>query len=194
MVTDETALAVVEVTADRFAVRYAGEFTGSEWTDADTLVTTNHNLCDFSYNDRNQRTDVPMSLFADEYERDKTGTVTGLNSSGIRFWTLMWDLKHNHGQIDKYMAQHIMSGLHANDRKTGERIETAQDKTGAWRVWGAIKGCNQGGGVSLSSGSADAKVAQLASGETSVFWTMGSPSHWQGAWDGYTFGKGAGEI
>ena len=187
MVTDATTLAVVEGTADRFAVRYAGEFTGSEWTDPDTIVATNHNLCNFSYDDQNRWTQVSMTLFADGLVRDKTGVVTGLSPSGQRFWTLMWDIKHNRGQIDPYMAQHIMSGLHANDPETGKRIECVLDENDTWRVWGAVRGCNQGGGVGLSNGSADAKVAVLAGGDTAVFWTMGSPSHWAGAWDRYVF-------
>jgi hypothetical protein len=31
--------------------------------------------------------------------------------SDIRLWTLLWDIKHRYGHIDKYMPQHIMSGL-----------------------------------------------------------------------------------
>ena len=187
MVTDETTLAVVEATADRYAVRHAGEFTGSDWTDSGSIVATNHNFCDFSCDENNQRTDVPMTLFGDGYERDETGAVTGLSSSGIRFWTLMWDLRHYAGQVDPYMAQHIMSGLHANDRDTGERIPCAQDGTSRWRLWGEVKGCNQGGGVGLANGSADAKVAVLERSKTAVSWTMGSPCHWAGAWDRYIF-------
>lgn len=187
MVSDNSTLAVVEVTADRFAVRRAGEFLGPEWTDEDSIVATNHNFCPFSYNDSNQRTDIPMTLFGDGNIRDsETGIVRGLTPSGRRFWALMWDLKHNKGQIDKYLAQHIMSGLHSNDPETGERIECAQDENGNWHPWGTIRGCNQGS-VSRRAGSADGKVAVLSGGDTHITWTLGSPHHWQGAWDEFAF-------
>lgn len=95
-------------------------------------------------------------------------------------------LKHHFGQVNQYLTQHIMSGLHANDRETGERVECAQDKAGTWRVWGGVRGCNQGG-VSLNAGSADGKVAVLSGADSSVSWTMGSPCHWSGAWDEFAF-------
>ncbi len=188
MVTDRETMAVVEVTADRYAVRYAGEHTGPDWTDRDFVVATNHYLCDFSYDRDNRLTDVPMSIFRDEYERDpETGEVTGLNPSGIRFWTLMWDMKHHRARVDRYRAQEIMSGLYAYDRETGKKVECAQDEAGDWRIWGRLRPCKAGGRVTLEGGSADGKVAVLDRAESGVYWTMGSPCHWAGAWDAYRF-------
>ena len=187
LVTDGKALAVVEVSADRYAVRRAGEFTGEGWTDPDYIVATNHNLCGFSYDRDNNRTDVPMAIFGDGYDRDpETGDITGLNGSGTRFWTLMWDMAHHHGCIDRYQAQHIMSGLYAYDPDTGEKIECSEDGTGAWRIWGSVRASNQGL-VSLKGGTADGKIAVLDGDRSAVYWTMGSPCHWEGAWDGYFF-------
>jgi len=190
MVTDEETLAVVEVTADRYAVRHAGEFTGMDWTDTNSIVATNHNLCDSSYDRDNHLTDVPMTIFGDGYRRDpETGDVTGLNDSGVRFWTLMWDIKYHYGRIDRYRAQRIMSGLYAYDRDTGKKIECAQDETGIWRVWGTVEPCNQGK-TTLEGGSADGKVAVLEGAQSAVYWTLGTPSHWEGAWDAYHFARG----
>ena len=92
LVADEDTLAVVEVTADRYAIRYPDEFTPG-WRSKDYIVSTNHYLCDFSYEKDNNRTDVPLTIF------------NVLPLSDVRFWTLMWDIKHNYGHIDKYMAQ-----------------------------------------------------------------------------------------
>ena len=188
LVTDEKTMKVVEATADRYAIRRPGEYTGEKWTDRDYIVATNHNLCDYSYDATNRRTDVPMTIFGDGFERDpSTGEKRGLNESGVRFWTLMWDMKHHYGQIDSYAAQAIMSGLYAYDER-GEKLEAAQDRHGKWRVWGTVGPCNQGL-VSLDGGTLDGKVAVSKEGQTAVYWTMGSPSHWQGAWDTFHFGK-----
>ena len=118
-----------------------------------------------------------------------SGEATGLGGSGIRFWTLMWDLRHCFGRIDRYQAQRIMSGLYAHDRETGDRIDCARDEHGAWRIWGEVEPCNQGS-VSLRGGTADGKVAVLEDRSTAVSWTMGSPSHWEGAWDQFSFQGG----
>lgn len=189
LVADAQEMAVVEVTTDRYAVRRPGEFTGPDWTDEDFIVATNHNLCDFSFDANNRRTPLPMTIFGDGYHYDpKTGKSAGLNESGIRFWTLMWDIKHHYGTIDEYMAQRIMSGLHACDRETGKEVEVAQDRNGSWCVWGTARPCNQGL-VSLFTGTADGKVAVLQDNRAAIHWTMGSPSHWQGAWDAFRFGE-----
>jgi hypothetical protein len=176
LVCDSREMAVVEVTADRYAIRRPGQFTGPEWRDSDYIVATNHNLCDYSFDAMNRRTAVPMTIFGDGFERDPTtGVVKGLDNSGIRFWTLMWDVKRQYGQLDALTAQQIMSGLHSCDRVTGERNAANEGHV-----------CNQGT-VSLSGGTVDGKVAVLRGDGTEVHWTMGSPSHWSGAWDKYRF-------
>jgi len=45
--------------------------------------------------------------------------------SGDRFNTPMRDMEHRYGRIDKYMAQHIMSGLYGRDKETGKLKECA---------------------------------------------------------------------
>jgi hypothetical protein len=190
LVADEDFLAVVETTANRYAVRYAGEilpFTGPEWCDSDYIVATNHFLCDFSYDEDNNLTDIPMTIFSDGYFYDQSsGTITGIDESGVRFWTLMWDIKHNYGNIDQYRAQQIMSGIYAYDKDTGAKIETAEDDEGDCQVYGNIRPCTQGW-LSLTGGTCDAKIAVLHGKDSVVYWTLGNPSDWQGAWDEYHF-------
>jgi len=175
LVSDRDTLAVVEATADRYAVRYPGEFTPG-WTSSDYIVSTNHFLCDFSYDKDSNRTNVPLSMF------------NVLPLSDVRFRTLMWDMKHNYGHIDKYMAQHIMSGLYGYDKDTGERIDCAE-RDGKWRLYGEVKACTVGTGVGLIGGSSDCKVAVLDGSRSEVYWTMGNASDWEGAWDAYFFSE-----
>ena len=190
LVADEDILAVVETTANRFAVRYAGDilpFTGPQWSDPGYIVATNHFICDFSCDEHNNLTDVPMTIFNDGYQYDPTtGERTGLNESGVRFWTLMWDMKHNYGGIDQYRAQQILSGMYAYDKESGHKIEVAEDEEGDCRIYGSIRHCTQGW-LSHSGGTCDAKIAVLHGKNTMVYWTLGNPSDWQGAWDEYRF-------
>jgi hypothetical protein len=190
LVADGKTLAVVEATADRYAVRYAGDrlpFTGPDWTDDTYIVATNHFICDFSYGPDNRRTNVPMTIFREGYDRDpESGEITGLNESGVRFWTLMWDVRHNYGHIDRYRAQQIMSGAYAHDQETGERIEVVETDSGAWAIYGTEKFCTAGILASWG-GTCDSKIAVIKGDNVSVGWTMGSPVHWQGAWDTYQF-------
>jgi hypothetical protein len=196
LVADRKTLAVVEATADRYAVRYAGDalsFSGPEWNDTDYIVATNHFICDHSYDKDNTKTDVPMTLFMDGYSRDReTGTITGLSGSGERFWTLMWDIKHNYGRIDRFRAQQIMSGAYAYDKDTGEKIEVAQDRDGQWQIYGATKPCTMGF-ISQWGGTCDSKVAVLSGINPTVYWTLGNPRDWQGAWDAYRFSGNSGK-
>lgn len=179
LVSDEKTMAVVEVTADRYAVRHPGDLTGPGWTSPDYIVATNMFICDFSYDKNNRRTNVPLSIF------------NVLPLSDIRFWTLMWDMKHRFGRIDRYMAQHIMSGLYKNDKDTGERIDCAE-KDGKIALYGELFASTEGAfPVTLGFGTNDGKIAVLDGNRTSVYWTLGNPSHWQGAWDAYRFKGGA---
>lgn len=190
LVADQDTLAVVEASADRYAVRYAGEvfpFTGPDWNNPDYIVATNHFICDFSYDKDNQRTDIPMTIFQDGYIHDQeTGEIKGLNGSGERFWTLMWDVKHNYGRIGQYRAQQIMSGSYAFDKETGKKIEVTQDQAGKWQLYGKAKACTVGL-VALWGATCDAKIAVLTAENPMIFWALGNPNDWQGAWDAYRF-------
>ncbi len=190
LVADSETLAVVEATADRYAVRYAGDmlpFTGPGGKDVDSIVATNHFICDFSYDDKNNRTDIPMTIFQDGYRRDQnTGEIVGLNVSGERFWTLVWDIRHNHGRIDRYRSQQIMSGTYIYDKDTGKKIDVALGPDKEWHIYGTVRPCTQGY-LSEWDGTCDAKIASLADKNVTVYWTLGNPGDWQGAWDAYRF-------
>jgi hypothetical protein len=190
LVVDQNTLAVVEATANRYAVRYAGEtfsFTGSAWNNGNYIVVTNHFICDFSYDQNNVRTNIPMTLFREGFDRDpESGEIADLNDSGVRFWTLMWDVKHNFGHVDRFRSQQIMSGLYVYEKETGEKIEAALDDQGVPRIYGAFKPCTQGA-LAFWGATCDAKIAVSDDEKISLYWTLGNPSHWQGAWDAFQF-------
>jgi hypothetical protein len=101
---------------------------------------------------------------------------------------MMWGMKHGYGHIDKYMAHHIMNGLYAYDKDTGERIDSAE-RDGKWYIYGEVKACNEGTRVGLRGGSNDSKVSVLDGKESEVYWTMGNASDWEGACDAYYFSE-----
>jgi hypothetical protein len=179
MVADSKTLAVVEASANRHAVRFAGKSTGPKWTDKNFIVCANHFLCDFSYDEHNQRTNVPMTIF-------------NVNqSSEARFWTLMWEIKERYGRVDKYVAQHILGTTYGRNKETGEIIECAQTENSEWDLfahanWSVQGAMTQGG---LAGGTNTAKVAVLDGSKSMVSWTLGNPSDWEGAWDEYYFNR-----
>ena len=177
LVADDSCLAVVEASADRYAVRKPGEFTGPEWTDRNFIVCANHFLCDHSYDQNGRRTAVPMTIF--NVSKD----------SEDRFWTLMWDVRDRYGKIDKYTAQHILGTTYIRDKETGRFIDVAQNDNGEWQShahakWGIQGGMKERG---LACGTNAAKVAVLDGGRSMASWILGNPSDWAGNWDEYYF-------
>lgn len=172
LVSDRRECAVVETSCDRYAVRRPGDLGEI----GEYLVMTNHNYCDHSYDEHNERTDLPMTRFGDE------STSEG---SAVRFWTLMGDLRHHYGQIDRDLAMELMQGHHQRDRD-GKRIDAADGEPGL-HYEGDVT-CPHAGGFpdKWEHGSADAKVA-ISGEDTRVHWTLGRPCEWQGPWDEVRF-------
>jgi len=99
----------------------------------------------------------------------------------------MWDMKHRFGHIDRYMAQHIMSGLYKYVKDTGEKVECGA-KDGKIARYGNLFASNEGvEPVSLTHGTNDGKISVLNGERTRIYWTLGNPSDWEGAWDEYRF-------
>ncbi|MCD8016206.1 MAG: hypothetical protein LUE97_00080 [Oscillospiraceae bacterium] len=178
MVCDEDTLSVIEVSPDRYAVRYAGEYTGEDWTDPDYIVCANHFLCPFSYDENDQLTDVPMTIF------------NANTTSEDRFWTLMWELEDVKGTIDVYTLQNMFQSTYIRDRETGEYIYVMEDDDGnlvpTGYVYGSVQGTLKDGG--LTSGTNAAKIAVLRDGASTCYFCLGNPMDWQGEWDIFQFG------
>ena len=167
LISDRTSCAVVETTCDRYAIRRPGD-AGEV---GNYLVMTNHNYCDYSFDENNERTDIPMTQFGNEE------TSPG---SARRFWTLMWDIRHNCGQIDREMAMKFMRGHHQYDRD-GHRMESKAGET-PLQFAGDVTCPHSGYPEKWTRGTADAKMAVYGD-DLKVYWTMGRPCEWQGKWD-----------
>ncbi|MGM9662456.1 MAG: hypothetical protein ACI3WR_05130 [Oscillospiraceae bacterium] len=179
MVCDRDTLAVLEVSPDRCAVRYAGEFTGEAWTDPDYIACANHFLCPYSFDENDVRTDVPMTIYNNN------------TNSQARFWTLMWELKSFYGKLDVRAFQYIFSQTYLREEKTGEYIYTMPDEQGRMLPAGIVFGCAQGKLVNngLSIGTNAAKIAVLDGGRTNCWFCLGNPKDWMGEWDQFHFGE-----
>jgi hypothetical protein len=167
LVSDQSKCAVLETTCNRYAIRRPGDLGEI----GEYLVMTNHNYCDHSYDENNRRTDIPMTIFGNEE------TSSG---STKRFWTLMWDIRHNYGEIDRDMAMELMRGHHQYDRD-GNRIESEEGKT-PLQFTGDVTCPHSGYPENWTSGTADSKIAVYAD-DLKVYWTLGRPCEWQGTWD-----------
>ena len=178
MVCDSETIAVVEVSPDRYAVRYPGEYTGA-WKQDDYIAAANHFICPFSYDENDERTDIPMSIFNANLTSEK------------RFDNLMWEMKDFHGKIDLYTLQYIFSRTYLRDKESGEYIHTMEGLDGSFGVTGQVYGCVQGtlADNGRANGTNAAKIAVLEPKRSSCHFCLGNPMDWQGEWDRFTFDR-----
>lgn len=139
IVADNDSMAAVEVVATRYAIRYPGEYTGPNFTSPDYMVCANMNVCLFSYDMENNRTDIPMTLFTPAMSDNEFGV-----NRHDRHYTLMWDMEKRYGHIDRFMAQHIAGGLYGRDEKNGEMKYCAHGDDGKYYLYGELYACNAG--------------------------------------------------
>ena len=168
LISDRASCAVVETTCDRYAIRRPGDVGEI----GNYLVMTNHNYCSYSFDENNERTDVPMTQFGNE------STSPG---SAKRFWTLMWDIRHHYGQIDREMAMQFMRGHHQHDRD-GNRIESKVGEMPLQFTGDVTCPHLEGYPEKWLGGTADAKMAVYGD-DLMIYWTLGRPCEWEGPWD-----------
>lgn len=168
LISDRRSCAVVETTANRYAIRRPGDLREI----GNYLVMTNHNYCDYSFDENNQRTEVPMTLFGNE---------TTSPGSRNRFWTLMGDIRHHYGRIERQLAMRLLCGHYQRDWE-GRLIESKEGEI-PLQYQGDVT-CPHRGGCpdAWRGGTADAKIT-VSGGELRVYWTLGRPCEWQGPWD-----------
>ena len=168
LISDRKSCAIVETTANRYAIRRPGDVGEI----GNYLVMTNHNYCNYSFDEYNQRTDVPMTRFGSEE------TSPG---SARRFWTLMGDIRHHYGRIDRQLAMQLLCGHHQRDRE-GRLIRSREGEI-PLQFQGDVT-CPHHGGYpeAWTGGTADAKIA-VSGDELRIYWTLGRPCEWQGPWD-----------
>ncbi|MBP1717980.1 MAG: hypothetical protein H6Q43_1418 [Deltaproteobacteria bacterium] len=123
------------------------------------IVMTNHNSCEFSYDENDNLTDVPMTQFGNGYS---STSVSGLDGSGTRFWTLWWLAREQFGRIDEYVAM--------NDYWTNEFYI---DEEGTRR--------DPSTGRTVGGGNVNTQCSVPA--DSKNFWTVAAPPDWVGPWD-----------
>ena len=168
LVADKTSCAVVETTCDRYAIRRPGDVGEI----GNYLVMTNHNYCNYSFDENNERTDIPMTRFGNE------ATSEG---STKRFWTLMWDIGHHYGEIDLELAKTFLRGHHQHDRD-GNRIESQPRETPLQFTGDVTCPHSDSYPEKWTGGTADAKIMVQGEGLT-IHSTLGRPCEWQGPWN-----------
>jgi hypothetical protein len=181
------ALVVESIPADekgmaRYAIRLPGEMgeTGSHY-----VVSTNNVEAKDSFGEDNLRDPGhPMSRHGNGAQDP---THFGLNGTGTRFWTLMWLIQRNHGQITVEMVQewrrtHFVydeSGTrHDYVEDGGNRIPVhlVPDTANLCRHTSGPPGVDTNKGINIY-------VSLSVADELTSFRTKGRPCEWDGPWD-----------
>lgn len=106
---DKNEAVVVEVTANRYAVRRPGD----NGEDPGYIVATNHFVANHSYDANNEKTDFPMTFFGDDEYAPLSAT---------RYYTGFWQAKMNFGKLDADKIRKIWAS-HSYITKKGELVE-----------------------------------------------------------------------
>ncbi len=106
---DKNEAVVVEVTANRYAVRRPGD----NGEDPGYIVATNHFVANYSYDANNEKTDFPMTFFGDDEYAPMSAT---------RYYTGFWQAKMNFGKLDADKIRKIWAS-HSYLTQKGERVE-----------------------------------------------------------------------
>lgn len=171
LLSDPVSACVVEQNPYRYAVRFPGDL-GER--DNAYIVQTNHNACNFSYDENDELSDIPMTRFGDGYS---TTTVSGLTGSGNRFWTLTWLAELWFERITEY---DVMNSFWTRDFYFWEDGFKDFDAAAVGTV------ANKAGRV---SGQVNVQISIPCEKEHKLFWTVGTPPDWRGPWDSWILEK-----
>ena len=211
IVDDERAL-VVESLIDRWAIRSSGDF-----GEKDFIITTNHQLCEYSYDENDTWTDVPMydesickkfggcgtemdidlkdKMFAGHDTKDLKipSPRGGMLGSWTRYWALYWSAVYNHGQVDMKMLQgtQFLGSRFWHDLN-GKKVEYQQDpKTGEWiQVYYLYPHSTvegNGGGYPEQYNNELPGSLTCMPAERTAYWQLYKPSLWEGDWEKASF-------
>ena len=117
MLGDANSGLVVEYTAHRYAIRRPGDM-GE--IDSAYICQSNHNFSEYSMDDNNERSDVPMTKYAPEVKD---------SSSYYRFWSPMWYIRNNYGEITIDMALRELAALHDRYDEDGNKLDYKRGST-----------------------------------------------------------------
>ena len=211
-IADETSVCVLETLVDRWAVRHPGDF-----GEKDFIVVANHQLCEYSYDENDVRTDIPMydesvcgqfggcrkemdpklkdKVFAGYDTKDLVipSPSDCLLGSCTRYWALYWSAMYNHGNIDMKMLQgpHFLGSRFWYDIN-GKKVEYQLDpKTGSWV---SVYYLYPHSTVEGTDGGYPEQYDNVLPGslayvpaDRTAYWELYKPSMWEGEWERLTF-------
>jgi len=164
---DKNDAFVVEVTANRYAIRRPGEYGEKDGF----IIATNHYVANYSYDANNVKTDFPMTFFGDE---------NYVPLSATRYHTAFWEAMFNYGKIDAEMMKKIW-GTHSIINKNGERIDQITDGEKWMPAYLASRSlCSHEGGYpeTYTGATIDTKVAIVDYNQ--VQFSLGRPCEYEG--------------
>lgn len=166
----------------RYAVRAPGEM---RERDARYIVTTNNVEARDSYNEDNVHDpDHPMSQHGSGTQNP---THFGLNGAGMRFWTFMWLIGNNYGQIDVDMVEAWRRTHFVHDRDGARHDELTLNGSSVpiHLAPGAATLCRhtfEQPGIESFQG-INIYVSLSVAQDLTSFRTKGRPCEWLGPWD-----------
>ncbi len=166
----------------RYAVRTPGEM-GER--DARYIVTTNNVEAPDSYNEDNVR--EPSHPMSQHGSGDQNPTHFGLNGTGMRFWTFMWLIRNNYGQIDVDMVQawRRTHFLYDRDGVRHDDLSVNGSSVPIYLAPGAATLCRhtfEQPGIDSFKG-INIYVSLSVAQDLTSFRTKGRPCEWLGPWD-----------
>ena len=169
IMADRNEALVVEVTANRYAIRRPGDY----GEDTGFIVATNHFVANHSYDAENVKTDFPMTRFGDDEYAPLSAT---------RYYTGFWQAKMNYGKLDSESIKKIWAS-HSYITKKGELVEKISDGK-EWRPANLMSNtiCSHAGGFpeKYIGSTIDSKVAIVDWNQ--VQFALGRPCEYSGMW------------
>jgi hypothetical protein len=168
MVADPDEVAMVEVTSHRYAIRHPGDMKEA----GNYVVYGNWNGSKFYFDENNLRREVPPRL---KPLSERTMA---------RYYAFDWHLRYHLGEVDITMAQEMTGMTWLYDRKTGRRLDFAEDGIPIYLKQGTpcnFRNLNKGGTMWSSS------AILRRNGKSQIWWTKGRPCEWLGPWDHIDF-------
>jgi hypothetical protein len=162
MVADPDEVAMVEVTAHRYAVRYPGDMKEM----ANYVVYANWYGSKHYFDKNNVLVDKPMwpgkIAFGEE-----------------RYHTFDWHIRHHFGDLDIDMAKEMQGIRFYYNKDTGRKIEFLEDGIAPLHLTKHTPNWNKMdvGGTMWGS-----QAILKKNGRTEIWWTKGTPAEWLGPW------------
>ena len=211
-IVDDKSVQVLETLVDRWAVRRPGDFGEKDFT-----VATNHQLCEYSYDESDARTDVPMydesacgqfggckkemdpklkdKVFAGYNTEDLAipSPTEGLLGSWTRYWALYWSAMYNRGKVDLKMLQgpDFLGSRFWYDLN-GKKIEYQLDpKTKSWTsvyyLYPHSTVVGTDGGYPEKYNNEMPGSLAYSPADRTAYWELYKPSMWEGDWERLAF-------